>query len=468
MAAMELKADADKKGRQDGNGGDKNDKAGKTERVFDLTAPEWYLNRELTWLEFNRRVFSEACDVRNPLLERLFFLAVIGSNLDEFFMKRIGGLKQQVGANLKLLSIDGRTPQQQIDESYAVIRDLIGRQHNMEQELLGQLARQDIHILKYAQLGEEQRQRMATYFRDNIYPLLTPQGMDPAHPFPFISNLSLNLLVATRHSEGEHVYLNRIKVPTTGAGIPRFIRVEPDRHVYVLFEDVIANNLEVIFPGMVIESCELFRVTRNAITEKLPDQAVDLLGHSMGGNVAMLYAGIRPQRVRRLVNLEGFGLPATRPTSAPKNYAAWLDELKTPQELRPYPSLEAVAQRLRKNNPLLRPEFADWLAPHWARQREDGQWEILGDPAHKRRNPVLYQKDEVLACWAAIAASVLWVEGDRTDVAKWWGNRYPRADFESRLQVVKQLERRVLSPAGHMLHHDQPEALAAHLDAFLA
>jgi pimeloyl-ACP methyl ester carboxylesterase len=199
----------------------------------------------------------------------------------------------------------------------------------------------------------------------------------------------------------------------------------------------------------------------------LPDQAVDLLGHSMGGNVAMLYAGIRPQRIRRLVNLEGFGLPASRPTSAPKNYAAWLDELKAPQELRPYPSLEAVAHRLRKNNPLLRPEFADWLAPHWARQREDGQWEILGDPAHKRRNPVLYQKDEVLACWAAIAAPVLWVEGDRTDVAKWWGDRYPRADFEARLQVVKQLERHVLSPAGHMLHHDQPEALATYLDAFL-
>jgi pimeloyl-ACP methyl ester carboxylesterase len=203
------------------------------------------------------------------------------------------------------------------------------------------------------------------------------------------------------------------------------------------------------------------------LDQLLPDQAVDLLGHSMGGNVAMLYAGIRPQRIRRLVNLEGFGLPASRPTSAPKNYAAWLDELKAPQELRPYPSLEAVAHRLRKNNPLLRPEFADWLAPHWARQREDGQWEILGDPAHKRRNPVLYQKDEVLACWAAIAAPVLWVEGDRTDVAKWWGDRYPRADFEARLQVVRQLERRVLSPAGHMLHHDQPEALAAHLDAFL-
>lgn len=168
------------KEKKNGKQSEKPDGATTGSDAVDLTAPEWYLNRELTWLEFNRRVFSEACDVRNPLLERLFFLSVIGSNLDEFFMKRIGGLKQQVGAGLKLLSIDGRTPQQQIDESYAVIRDLIGRQHNMEQELLGQLARQDIHLLKYAQLSDEQRQRMAAYFRDNIYPLLTPQGMDPA------------------------------------------------------------------------------------------------------------------------------------------------------------------------------------------------------------------------------------------------------------------------------------------------
>ncbi len=255
MAAMELKADADKKVARTATAtaATRTTRPGQDGTGVRPDRTRWYLNRELTWLEFNRRVFSEACDVRNPLLERLFFLSVIGSNLDEFFMKRIGGLKQQVGAGLKLLSIDGRTPQQQVGQGYAVIRDLIARQHNMEQELLGQLARQDIHLLKYAQLSDEQRQRMAAYFRDNIYPLLTPQGMDPAHPFPFISNLSLNLLVATRHSSGEHVYLNRIKVPTTGAGIPRFIRVERDRQVYVLFEDVIANNLEVIFPGMVIE-----------------------------------------------------------------------------------------------------------------------------------------------------------------------------------------------------------------------
>ncbi len=291
MSVTEPKVEVEKKVKED-----KNVAAAKTEKVFDLTAPEWYLNRELSWLEFNRRVFNEGKDERNPLLERVFFSSVIASNLDEFFMKRIGGLKQQVGAELKLLSIDGRTPQQQIDESYEVIRDILEKQQVLERELLTLLAKQDIHIVKYKALDEPQREKMATYFRDNIYPLLTPQGMDPAHPFPFISNLSLNLLVATRHSEGEHVYLNRIKVPTTGTGIPRFIRVEPGKHIYVQFEEVIANNLGIIFPGMVIESCELFRVTRNAITEKWPDQAIDLL--------SMIETALQDRKFAEIVRLE--------------------------------------------------------------------------------------------------------------------------------------------------------------------
>lgn len=198
-----------------------------------------------------------------------------------------------------------------------------------------------------------------------------------------------------------------------------------------------------------------------------PGEPIDLLGHSMGGNVAMVYAGVRPERIRRLVNLEGFGLPATRPAQAPKRYLQWLDELKQPVELRPYDSLQAVAERLRKTNPLLREDRAAWLAGHWSRQAEDGRWHILGDPAHKRANPALYQKDEVLACWQRIAAPLLWVEGDRTDVSKWWGDRYPRSDFDARLAQVPRVERQVLSPAGHMLHHDQPEALAAHLARFL-
>jgi pimeloyl-ACP methyl ester carboxylesterase len=204
-----------------------------------------------------------------------------------------------------------------------------------------------------------------------------------------------------------------------------------------------------------------------ALDALAPGQAVDLLGHSMGGNVVMSFAGVRPEKVRKLINLEGFGMPRTRPSQAPKRLAQWLDELKEPARLRTYDSVAAVAQRLQKTNPLLSAPRAAWLAPHWSGQREDGQWEILGDPAHKRANPVLYQVDEVLECWKLIRAPLLWVEGDRTDTAKWWGTRYTREEFHSRLSVVANVEKHVLSPAGHMLHHDQPEALAMHLEAFL-
>jgi len=195
---------------------------------------------------------------------------------------------------------------------------------------------------------------------------------------------------------------------------------------------------------------------------------IDLLGHSMGGNVVMSYAGVRPARIRRLVNLEGFGMPETRPQQAPKRLAHWLDELRTPQSLRSYGSLQEVAARLLKNNPLLTPDKADWLAPHWARQQADGRWHILGDPAHRRVNPVLYRKDEVLETWQLITAPLLWVEGDLTDTTKWWGHRYPRSDFDARLAVVPKVQRERLSPCGHMLHHDQPEALAAKLQRFLS
>jgi pimeloyl-ACP methyl ester carboxylesterase len=200
----------------------------------------------------------------------------------------------------------------------------------------------------------------------------------------------------------------------------------------------------------------------------LAGRPIDLLGHSMGGNVVMLYAGIRPERIRRLVNLEGFGMPATVPEQAPRRYRQWLDELKQPAQLRPYDSVAEVAQRLRKTNPLLPGDKAAWLAPHWSRQEENGRWQILADPAHKRVNPLLYRVDEVLACWKLITAPVLWVEGDRTDTEKWWGHRYPRSEFDARLATVARVERHVLSPAGHMLHHDQPEALAQRLEAFLA
>lgn len=199
---------------------------------------------------------------------------------------------------------------------------------------------------------------------------------------------------------------------------------------------------------------------------------LDLLGHSMGGNVVMSYAGVRPGRIRRLVNLEGFGLPETKPHHAPRRLREWLDELRTEVSLRDYASVEAVAERLLKNNPRLDAAHAAWLAQHWAEQRtgQDGQrrWYILGDPAHKRTNPILYRKEEIVETWKLITAPVLWVEGDETDVSKWWGDRYPRADFEARLAVVQKVEKVLLAECGHMLHHDQPERLAAQLAGFLA
>ncbi len=198
-----------------------------------------------------------------------------------------------------------------------------------------------------------------------------------------------------------------------------------------------------------------------------PTQPVDLLGHSMGGNVVMSYAGVRPERVRRLVNLEGFGLPAAPPQQAPKRLLQWLDELKKPAALRDYPDAAAVAERLVKTNPRLPADKAAWLATQWAAPDAGGRWHLLADAAHKRVNPVLYQADEVIETWARIVAPLLWVEGADTDVAKWWGDRYPRREFEARLDRVPQVERETLADCGHMLHHDQPEALAARLLRFL-
>jgi pimeloyl-ACP methyl ester carboxylesterase len=198
-----------------------------------------------------------------------------------------------------------------------------------------------------------------------------------------------------------------------------------------------------------------------------PQGQVDLAGHSMGGNVAMLYAGVRPARIRRLINLEGFGMPATRPQDAPLRLRRWLDELKAPMALRDYASQADVAQRLRENHPRLRPDRALWLAAHWAQPRADGRWHVAGDPAHKRVNPVLSRRDETLEVWRAIEAPLLWVEGKQTDITKWWGTRYPRSDFEERLGVVRDVTRHAIDDCAHMLHLDQPEALAQAVDAFL-
>jgi pimeloyl-ACP methyl ester carboxylesterase len=199
----------------------------------------------------------------------------------------------------------------------------------------------------------------------------------------------------------------------------------------------------------------------------LPGVAVDLVGHSMGGNVCMLYGGARPQRLRKLVNLEGFGLPRSEAADAPARLGTWLDELKTPQQMRTYESFEEVAQRLRHHNPRLTVDKATYLAGHHA-ERVEGGVVLLADAAHKRVNPVLSRVDETLAAYRAIRVPVLWVEGVGTEHDLWWRGKYTKAEFHQRLDEVADVTRVTLEGAGHMMHHEKPEALAEELARFLA
>lgn len=211
----------------------------------------------------------------------------------------------------------------------------------------------------------------------------------------------------------------------------------------------------------------------DALLDQLyPGQAIDLVGHSMGGNVVMMYAGTRPERIRRLVNLEGFGMPATRPAQAPGRMGQWLDELKAlrdgASDLKPYADAAGVAARLMKTNRRLSADKANWLAQHWAKPGSDGQWRILGDAAHKVINPYLFHVEEALEIYRRITAPVLAVEAADDSLGQWWKGQYTLAEFHERLKSVPTLETAVIQDAGHMLHHDQPQTLAALLQKFLA
>jgi polyphosphate kinase len=262
--------------------------------VIDLDDSQWYLNRELTWLAFNRRVLSEAADARTPLLERVKFLAIVGSNLDEFFMKRIGGLKQQLAAGVQELTIDGRTPRQQLQECHVQVRTMVADKARLFRQLMKQLDDKGIEILSWRELAAKEQKNLRELYARDIYPLLTPQSIDPAHPFPFVSNLSLNLLVTVRYPREKDVSLARVKVPL-GSGVSRFMRVgKADR--FVPLEEVMAANLDMLFPGMKVVSCEFFRVTRNANTEKDEEKADDL--------VAMIESELQERRFAPIVRLE--------------------------------------------------------------------------------------------------------------------------------------------------------------------
>ena len=203
-----------------------------------------------------------------------------------------------------------------------------------------------------------------------------------------------------------------------------------------------------------------------------PGQPVNLVGHSMGGNVVMLYGGVRPERIRRLVNLEGFGMPATIPAQAPGRFATWMDELKKlhtgEMDLKAYDSADGVARRLMKTNPRLGQDKADWLARHWAAENAEGKWAIQGDAAHKISNAQLYRVEEVLEIYKRLSMPVLAVEASDNSLDLWWRGKFTLAQYHERLQVVPNVEIAHINDAGHMMHHDQPEVLAALIERFIA
>lgn len=278
-------------------------KSKKTGTEINLSDPQYYFNRELSWLEFNKRVLHEACDPRTPLLERLKFLAIFSSNLDEFFMVRVAILKekQQVEAKVSQLSPDGRTPQEQLAAICQQLHPIVAQQHqHFEQVLRPQLAHKGIHLLDYIDLNQEQRNYLQHYFEEQIFPVLTPLAIDPSHPFPYISNLSLNLAVVVKNPETEEEFFARVKVPKV---LPRFLPLPEELHIQhkgipsswtgVPLEQVIAHNLESLFPGMNIQEYYSFRITRDA------DLEIELEEEDADNLLLAIEQELRKQRIGR-------------------------------------------------------------------------------------------------------------------------------------------------------------------------
>ena len=290
---------------------------------MDLASPSLYFNRELSLLEFQRRVLEEACDEANPLLERVKFLSIFGSNMDEFFMVRVSGIRKMVEARIMDVSPDGMVPP---DELAAIRKSaqelLLEAQKYYQRKLLPQLEKADIHVLDYQKLNKTQKERVDTYFRDVIYPVLTPLALDPGHPFPHISNLSLNLAIVIHDKKGNEKFA-RLKVPDT---LPRLVPIKrssggvrkdgsiPHQHSFVWLEQVIAANLVDLFPGMQVTSAHPFRIVRDADIEIQELEADDLLEtmqqnirkRRFGSVVQVAVYESMPQNIRELLvdNLE--------------------------------------------------------------------------------------------------------------------------------------------------------------------
>lgn len=257
-----------------------------------------FTNREIGWLHFDRRVLHEAEDPRTPLLERLRFLSICASNLDEFFMKRVGGLKRQVEAGISPKSADGKTPQEQLVEIREYVQKLLQDMTKCRGTLLTELAKKDIHIVAWKDLADSEKAFLREHYKKNIFPVLTPLSVDPGHPFPFISNLSTSFGVTLKHPEQEERLFARIKIPKNKDGLPPWLAVpnEKCKDRFIHITEVIRENLDDLFPSMQVLERTLFRITRNADFDRDDDEADDLL--------QMIAEELRQRRFAEVVRIE--------------------------------------------------------------------------------------------------------------------------------------------------------------------
>ena len=281
--------------------------------------PTHFLNRDISWLHFNRRVLYEASDHRNPLLERLRFLIIFSSNLDEFVMKRIGYLKHQIASGVTHRSVDGQTPQEQLASIRKHIHVDLEQQRSIYLDLVAELERNDIFIYEFDDLPLDDQEYLKSYFRRKIFPVLTPLSVDPGHPFPFISNLSYSLGMVLKNPMTESILFSRVKIPEVIPGLIKLPRQEGDKkHRFVTTVTLVRSNLYLLYPGMDIQQTVPFRVTRNADVDHREDEAQDLL--------ILVEEGIKERRLAECDRLEIHKTTDPSVTSFLKDSLEILDE----------------------------------------------------------------------------------------------------------------------------------------------
>ncbi|MGV3724396.1 MAG: polyphosphate kinase 1 [Actinomycetota bacterium] len=300
---------------------------------IDLNDPSLYINRELSWLEFNHRVLEVALDARQPLLERVKFLAIVSSNLDEFFMVRVAGLKRQVKSQTAQYGPDGMTAEEQLRAISARCHDMVRDQYRyLQKELMPRLAAEGIVHHRMEDLTSEQSRWVKDYFHRQVFPVLTPLALDPSHPFPHLRNRSLNLVVSLRKSKGPSgpIYLAVVQVPTV---IPRLVQVpasntQPSGFHFVLLEDVIRSQMAELFQGMHISGCYPFRITRDSDLNFDEEEAEDLLEtieqevrkREWGDAVRLeVGGGITPRALQQLLSALHLTEPDIYRTTGPLN-----------------------------------------------------------------------------------------------------------------------------------------------------